>query len=199
MKTIIIVMPKPTLTVEQVLAWADAHKARMGRWPSALSGPVIGVPGETWGALETALREGHHGLPGGDCLARLLAASAAYCGVAGAARWGAGVLAGDGRAGPPGAGGMCLPPAPGFKVSPSGQNCYPTAAATDVRQTRPAPVAPPGPAAQPAAGVVAPRRLAARGKANAAGPSAYQGSAAASEKRGHCSPAAADGQPNRLR
>jgi hypothetical protein len=66
-------MAKPKLTLEQVVAWADAHFACAGSWPSRLSGPVGGAPGETWGALETALRQGHRGLPGGDSLARLLA------------------------------------------------------------------------------------------------------------------------------
>jgi hypothetical protein len=28
------------LTVEQILAWADAYKARTGRWPTAGSGRV---------------------------------------------------------------------------------------------------------------------------------------------------------------
>jgi hypothetical protein len=27
------------LTVEQILAWADAHKARTGTWPTRRSGP----------------------------------------------------------------------------------------------------------------------------------------------------------------
>jgi hypothetical protein len=63
---------KPQLTVAQVLAWADAHQARVGRWPTKLSGPVLGVPGETWPALDQALRRGWRGLPGGDSLSRLL-------------------------------------------------------------------------------------------------------------------------------
>jgi hypothetical protein len=65
-------MTKPTLTVVQILAWADAHKARVGRWPSAASGPVVGAAGETWAAVNTALAEGLRGLPGCDSLARLL-------------------------------------------------------------------------------------------------------------------------------
>jgi hypothetical protein len=66
-------MARTQLTVELVLAWADAHFARNGRWPTRLSGPVAFVPGETWGALDSALRDGRRGLPGGDSLARLLA------------------------------------------------------------------------------------------------------------------------------
>jgi hypothetical protein len=63
---------RPPLTVEQILAWADAHHARTGRWPHAGSGPVEGAPGEVWGNVNAALYDGHRGLPGGDSLARLL-------------------------------------------------------------------------------------------------------------------------------
>jgi hypothetical protein len=64
--------PKPALTVKQILTWADAHRARTGRWPSARSGRVDGGDGETWGAVNFALAKGFRGLPGGDTLARLL-------------------------------------------------------------------------------------------------------------------------------
>ena len=63
---------RPTLTVEQVLAWADAHHLRTGSWPTTASGRVRGARGERWRALDRALRMGHRGLPGGDSLARLL-------------------------------------------------------------------------------------------------------------------------------
>jgi hypothetical protein len=63
---------RPPLTVEQILAWADAHHERTGRWPISRSGPVEGVPGQTWGDVDKALRAGRRGLPGGDSLARLL-------------------------------------------------------------------------------------------------------------------------------
>jgi hypothetical protein len=63
---------RPALDVGQILAWADAHRARTGRWPTGSSGPVAEAPGETWAAVEMALRQGHRGLPGGDGLARLL-------------------------------------------------------------------------------------------------------------------------------
>jgi hypothetical protein len=65
-------MPKPRLTEALILGWADAHEARSGRWPSALSGPVAAAPGENWTALDQALRRGVRGLPGGNSLARLL-------------------------------------------------------------------------------------------------------------------------------
>jgi hypothetical protein len=64
---------RPRLTLVQVLAWADDHYRRTNSWPNAASGPVVGVAGETWAALNVALRLGHRGLPGGDTLARLLA------------------------------------------------------------------------------------------------------------------------------
>jgi hypothetical protein len=64
---------RPGLTVEQVLAWADAHRAATGRWPTSTSGPVDGVPGEKWVNLEAALRLGRRGLPRGTNLTRLIA------------------------------------------------------------------------------------------------------------------------------
>jgi hypothetical protein len=63
---------RPPLTVGQTLAWADAHHARTGRWPSANAGPVAEAPGERWRNIEAALYDGGRGLPGGDTLARLL-------------------------------------------------------------------------------------------------------------------------------
>ncbi len=62
----------PRLCVEQILAWADAHREATGRWPSLLSGAVRDAPGEDWGAINLVLSSGHRGLPGGSSLARLL-------------------------------------------------------------------------------------------------------------------------------
>ena len=59
--------PRP-LTEEQILAWADAHHARKGDWPKYDSGPVIDTPGETWSAVNAALRVGCRGLAGGSRL-----------------------------------------------------------------------------------------------------------------------------------
>jgi hypothetical protein len=64
---------RPPLTVEQILAWADAHHTRTGTWPTAWSGSVANAPGETWGALDQSLYHGRRGLPRGGSLARLLA------------------------------------------------------------------------------------------------------------------------------
>jgi superfamily II DNA or RNA helicase len=63
----------PELSVEQILAWADAHHARTGRWPTADSGLVAEAPGETWPNIDQALTKGLRGLPGGSSLAQLLA------------------------------------------------------------------------------------------------------------------------------
>jgi hypothetical protein len=64
--------PRPPLTAELILAWADAHRARAKRWPGVLSGPIHEAPGENWRAVNLALYQGHRGLPGGDSLRRLL-------------------------------------------------------------------------------------------------------------------------------
>jgi hypothetical protein len=63
----------PPLTEEAILAWADAHRARTGSWPHARSGPIAEAPGETWTAVDMALRHGLRGLPGDSSLALLLA------------------------------------------------------------------------------------------------------------------------------
>jgi hypothetical protein len=63
----------PPLTIKKLLAWADAYFARTGRWPRCKSGSIAEAPGETWKAVDAALREGRRGLPGGSSLTRLLA------------------------------------------------------------------------------------------------------------------------------
>lgn len=62
----------PRLNVKQIRAWAEAHRRREGRWPTGRSGAVREAPGETWGAIQTALVQGGRGLPGGSSLSRLL-------------------------------------------------------------------------------------------------------------------------------
>jgi hypothetical protein len=67
-------MNLPPLTVQQVLAWADEHYRRTGRWPIPESGPIPGAPlAETWATVSTALIEGIRGLHGYGSLARFLA------------------------------------------------------------------------------------------------------------------------------
>jgi hypothetical protein len=62
---------KRPLTIDQILAWAEAHRHRTGKWPTPSSGPVSDGNGENWAAISRALRRGHQGLPGGLTLARL--------------------------------------------------------------------------------------------------------------------------------
>ena len=69
----------PPLTVERILAWANAHHARTGRWPTSGDGPVEGMPGEAWGKINAALKQGHRSLPDGSSLARLLAQAQSAC------------------------------------------------------------------------------------------------------------------------
>lgn len=64
---------KPALTEEDILSWADGHFQRTGAWPSAKSGQVFDEPQETWSALNSSLKKGSRGLPGGSSLSRLLA------------------------------------------------------------------------------------------------------------------------------
>jgi hypothetical protein len=63
----------PRLTVEQILAWADAHRALTGRWPSSKSGRVLDAAGESWDGVYRALFQGFRGLPGNSSLSQLLA------------------------------------------------------------------------------------------------------------------------------
>ncbi len=63
---------KPVLTIEQILVWADKHKAKTGKWPNEDSGQVVETD-ETWSGIAAALRVGSRGLPRGSSLAKLLA------------------------------------------------------------------------------------------------------------------------------
>src|SRR5437870_1611020 len=63
----------PRLTIKQILAWADEHYGRTGEWPTSESGPIFGASGETWKAIDHALRLGMRSLRGGSSLSRLLA------------------------------------------------------------------------------------------------------------------------------
>jgi hypothetical protein len=61
------------LSEEQILAWAETHRARTGRWPAANSGPISDAVDENWSHVNTSLEQGHRGLPGGSSIAQLLA------------------------------------------------------------------------------------------------------------------------------
>jgi hypothetical protein len=62
----------PPLTLDQILRWADAHFRRHCTWPDFGSGHIPGTGGESWWAVDAALRHGFRGLPGGTSLGRLL-------------------------------------------------------------------------------------------------------------------------------
>jgi hypothetical protein len=66
-------MPRTILYISQILAWADAYRKRTGSWPNLNSGRITGTLDETWRRVDSALRIGLRGLPGGSSLARLLA------------------------------------------------------------------------------------------------------------------------------
>jgi hypothetical protein len=61
------------LSMDQILGWADAFHERTGEWPTLLSGPIIESPGDTWCAVNQALKSGTRGLLGGCSLAALIA------------------------------------------------------------------------------------------------------------------------------
>jgi hypothetical protein len=64
----------PTYTITQILVWVDEHHTRTGRWPHNTDGPIPTTNGETWFAVDMALRKGLRGMPGGSSLAKFLAA-----------------------------------------------------------------------------------------------------------------------------
>jgi hypothetical protein len=63
----------PPLRLSQLLEWADEHHQRTGSWPTSTSGPIGAIPGETWRAIDDALRLGLRGLKRGTSLAQFLA------------------------------------------------------------------------------------------------------------------------------
>lgn len=63
----------PSLTEEQIIKWAEAHRHRTGRLPKYKDGPVVDASGETWAGVDGALRYGKRSLPGGSSLAKVLA------------------------------------------------------------------------------------------------------------------------------
>jgi hypothetical protein len=69
----------PLMTVELILKWAEAHHTLFGEWPSVNTGP-IGNTGETWLRVDSALRMGLRGLPGGSSLCSLLKEAGKFTG-----------------------------------------------------------------------------------------------------------------------
>ena len=64
----------PLLNEETILTWARVYFEANGKWPNHLSGPIEGVPGETWSSVVQALRTGRRGLSRRLTLAKLLQA-----------------------------------------------------------------------------------------------------------------------------
>jgi hypothetical protein len=60
------------LSESQIVVWADAYHLRTGEWPTPQSGAIPQSGGETWQRVQSALREGRWGLPGGSSIAKLL-------------------------------------------------------------------------------------------------------------------------------
>ena len=62
----------PPYTSHQILKWAKSHHERTGQWPLNRSGSIPEAPGETWMAVDMALRTGNEGclvaLPCRSCL-----------------------------------------------------------------------------------------------------------------------------------
>jgi hypothetical protein len=65
-------MPRPTLYISQILAWVDAYRKKWGEWPNMYSGYIPGTLEDNWRRIDSALRIGLRGLPGGSSLARFL-------------------------------------------------------------------------------------------------------------------------------
>jgi hypothetical protein len=63
----------PPLTIDQILAWADAHHKRTGNWPKSMSGSILDAREESWQEIDRNLRFGLRSLPGGQTLKQLLA------------------------------------------------------------------------------------------------------------------------------
>jgi hypothetical protein len=62
----------PPLSEAKIIAWAHRHFLAEGRWPEKSSGAIPQSPGDTWRAIDAALRGGYRGLPGGSGLTKLL-------------------------------------------------------------------------------------------------------------------------------
>jgi hypothetical protein len=62
------------LDVKMIRAWARAHHRRTGEWPQRDTGPIPKSGGQTWVAVNAALRLGYRGLPGGSSLAKIFGA-----------------------------------------------------------------------------------------------------------------------------
>ena len=62
---------RPALSLSEITRWALAHRDRTGRWPKPESAVIPESWGDTWRAVDSALRFGSRGLEGGMSLTRL--------------------------------------------------------------------------------------------------------------------------------
>jgi len=59
------------LTKDRIVEWIEEYRSRTGQLPTTRSGEILGTD-ESWANINSALREGHRGLPGGSSLLKLL-------------------------------------------------------------------------------------------------------------------------------
>ncbi len=57
------------LRLEEILAWGKAYRSRHGKWPNRNSGAIPERNGLRWSVVDSALKAGNRGLPGGSSLA----------------------------------------------------------------------------------------------------------------------------------
>jgi hypothetical protein len=62
-----------SLSIMEIKRWISEWRERQDSWPSQMSGEIPGSGGETWGAIDSALRDGGRGLPSGSSLPRFIA------------------------------------------------------------------------------------------------------------------------------
>lgn len=62
---------RPRLPLSQIRTWANAYRRKTGEWPNLDSGPIPNAQGLDWRIVDTALRDGLRGLPGGSSLCRM--------------------------------------------------------------------------------------------------------------------------------
>jgi hypothetical protein len=62
-----------SITIADILRWADGYKEHHGKWPNVDSGPIPESPGETWRSVQNDLQVGRRGLPARSSIQRLLA------------------------------------------------------------------------------------------------------------------------------
>lgn len=67
----------PTITKQQIKSWVRAFHNQHGHKPTRESGAIPESGGETWSAIENALRKGTRGLKGGSSLSRFIQAALA--------------------------------------------------------------------------------------------------------------------------